>query len=79
MITTHATLARAGRHGCARNQHCHKSPSGSAPPHGLQVAGERGLIGAAKDLAEGVVAFGTLVLSTQAPLPRGFYFRLSKQ
>ena len=56
MITTHATLARAGRHRCARNQHCHKSPSGSAPPHGLQVAGERGLIGAAKGLAQGVVA-----------------------
>ena len=34
-----------------RNQHCDQSPSGSAPPHGLRVAGERGLIGAAKDLA----------------------------
>jgi hypothetical protein len=50
----------------ARNQHCDKSPSGSAPPHGLQVAGERGLIGAAKDLAEGGYALKSAALSALA-------------
>jgi len=29
------------------NQHCDESPGRSAPPHAVQIAGERGLIGAA--------------------------------
>src|SRR5262245_55343808 len=31
----------------ARNQQCDQNPSGSAPPHAVRVAGERGSIGAA--------------------------------
>src|SRR5262249_3984172 len=76
-LTLHEVAAARDVNQRARNHQCDQSSSGSAPPHAVQVAGERGSIGAAASgVLREILQFSFLVSDApQAPGPLTLFRR----